>query len=79
MGGGSPLYKNLLDIRLHFASSRTKHFRISRHCSQMHQRQSLALNLLNHHAQYLLLGLLVLWQKNQTCAVLTLFGHGDTL
>ena len=45
----------------------------------MHQRQTLALNLLDHHTQNLLLRLCVLWQEYQTSAVLTLFRYWDTL
>ena len=80
MGGvGGGFHENLFDVWLHLAGSHTQHLGVGRHCAQMHQLQALALNLLDHHAQYLLLCLLVLRQKNQTCAVLTLFGHGDTL
>ena len=45
----------------------------------MHQLQALALNLLDHHAQYLLLGLLVFGKENQTCTILTLFWHRNAL
>ena len=45
----------------------------------MHQRQSLALNLLDHHAQNLLLRLLVFRQKDQSCTILALFRHRDSL
>ena len=45
----------------------------------MHQLQTLALDLLDHHTQDLLLCLLVLRQEYQSCAVLSFFGHRDTL
>ena len=45
----------------------------------MHQLQALALNLLNHHAQYLLLRLFILWQEHQSSTILTFLRHWDTL
>ena len=45
----------------------------------MHQLQALALYLLYHHTQYLLLGLLVLRQEHQSRAILSLLRHGDAL
>ena len=45
----------------------------------MHQGEALALYLLDHHTQYLLLCLLVLGQKHQSGAILTFLGHGDAL
>ena len=45
----------------------------------MHQLQALALYLLYHHAQDLFLGLHVLGQEHQTCAVVTLLRYGDAL
>ena len=45
----------------------------------MHQLQPLALDLLDHHTQDLLLCLLVLGQEHQSCTILTLLGYGNTL
>ena len=45
----------------------------------MHQGQSLALNLLDHHTQDCLLCLLVFRQEHQSCTILSLLGHGNTL
>ena len=76
---GHARYKNLLDVGFHLAGSHTQHLGIGGHRAQVHQLQPLALNLLDHHAQNLLLGLIILWQKNQTSAILTFLGHRDTL
>ena len=45
----------------------------------MHQLQSLALDLFDHHTQDLLLSLFVFREKNKSCTILSLFGHGNTL
>ena len=76
MGGG---YKHLLDVGLHLAGGGTEHLRTSGYRAQVHQRQPLALYLLNHHAQNLLLLLFLFGQEYQARAVLSLLGHGDAL
>ena len=45
----------------------------------MHQLQTLALYLLDHHRQNLLLCRLVLGQEHHARAVLSFLGHGDAL
>ena len=45
----------------------------------MHQLKSLALYLLNHDGEYLLLASLVLGQENQTRAILPLLGNRNAL
>ena len=45
----------------------------------MHQLQTLALNLLNHDGENLLLTGLILRQENQTSTVFSLFGYRDAL
>ena len=45
----------------------------------MHQRESLTLYLLDHHAQYLLLDLLLFWKEHEARSVLSFLRHGDAL
>ena len=45
----------------------------------MHQCESLALNLLDHYREDVLLCFLVFWQEYQSRSILTFLGHGDTL
>ena len=45
----------------------------------MHQLQTLALDLLDHHTQDLLLCLLLFRQEHQSCTILALLGYGNTL
>ena len=71
--------ENLLDVRLHLTGCCTQHLRVGRHSTQVHQLQSLALNLLYHHRQNILLRLLVFRQKYQTRTVLSFLRHRDAL
>ena len=45
----------------------------------MHQRKSFALNLFDHHREYLLLADRVFGQEDKSRAILSLFGDGDAL
>ena len=77
--GGEASYEYLLDGRLRLSCSLAQHLGTGGHRAQMHQLQSLALYLFNHHRENLLLLTLVLGQKHQARAVLSLFRHGDAL
>ena len=72
-------YEHLLDGGLHLSGSLPQHFRTSRHRAKMHQLQTFALYLFNHHAENLLLLSFLFGQEHQSCAVLSLFRYGNAL
>ena len=72
-------YEYLLDGRLHTSSSLAKHFRTSRNRTHMHQLHTLALYLIYHNRQNLLLFLLIFRQEHQPRAILSFLRHGDAL
>ncbi len=69
----------MLDGRLHPPCRLAEYLRTGGHCAQVHQLQALALYLLNHHRENLLLRRLVLGQEHESRAVLSLLWHGDAL
>ena len=71
--------KHLLDGGLRTQSGLTQTLGIGRHVSEVHQLQTLALDFFNHHAQNLLLRLLVLRQEHQARSILSLLRNGDAL
>ena len=78
-GGGCAGDEHLLDVRLSAQRTLAKAGRVGRNRAQVGQLQSLALYLLYHHAQNLLLRRLVLREKDQSRAVLSLLRHRDAL
>ena len=68
-------YEDLLYIRLHATCADTGDIIVGGDIAQMHQRQSVALSLLNHYGENLALALLVLRQEDETCAVFSLLWH----
>ena len=72
-------YEHLLDGRLHLPRRLAKHLRTGGYGAQMHQLQPLALYLLNHHAQDVLLLLFVLGHEHHSRAITSFFRHGDAL
>ena len=72
-------HEHLLDVGFGALCRLTQALGVGGHGAQMHQLQSLALYLLDHHAQYLLLLLRVFWQEHQSGAILSLLGNGYAL
>ena len=71
--------EELLDVGLARECGLAEAVGLRGHVAQVHQRQSFALYLLNHHAQYVLLPGGVLGQEHQSRAVLSLLRHGYSL
>ena len=67
--------EHLLDGRLRFSGGLAEAVGISGDGAQVHQLQALALNLLNHDGQDLLLAFLVFWQEDEASAVFSLFRY----
>ena len=53
--------------------------RICRHVAQMHERESLALNFLDHYREDVALCLLVLGKEDKSSTIFSLLGHGNAL
>ena len=71
--------ENLLDGRFIAQSSFTETLRVGRNIAEVHQLQSLALDLLNHDREDFLLFLLVFWQEDKTRTIFTFFWYWATL
>ena len=76
---GDARYEHLPYGRLGLQGGLAKALGACGHCAQVHQREPLALNLLDHPRQYGCLSLPVLGQEHQPRAILALLGHGYAL
>ena len=80
--GGSvrrPRYEHLPDVGLRGERVLAEHRRVDGHAAEVHQSESLALNLLYHYAEHARLKVRVLGKEHQTRAVLALLRHGNAL
>ena len=72
-------HEQLLDVGLHRAGALAQAVGVRRHRPQVHQRQSLALYLLDDDGQDVLLPRGILRQEHESRAIVPLFGNGNAL
>ena len=72
-------YEHLLYVRLGSKGVLAQYRRIDGHVAEMHQVETLTLNLLYHYAEHASLLLLVLWKEHQTRTVFALLRYRNAL